>query len=118
MIKFPPIRFLLGLVSREETPDKSPWWLTALRTLLAIMVILAAANPVLNPHEALTKSSGPLLIVVDDGWAAAEDWNTRVSTLRRIADETERSTRSISLVTTAPRQTPLPAAPAPASGFR
>ncbi len=117
-IRFPPIRFLLGLVSREETPHKSPWWLTALRTLLAIMVILAAANPVLNPHEAVTRTSGPLLIVVDDGWAAAEDWNTRVATLRRIASETERTSRSIALVTTAPRQTPLSPVPGPASGFR
>ena len=118
MIRFPPIRFLLGLVSREETPHKSPWWLTALRTLLAILVILAAANPVLNPHEAVTRTGAPLVIVVDDGWAAAEDWNTRVATLRRVASETERTSREIALVTTAPRQTPLPVEPGPASQFR
>lgn len=117
LIRFPPIRFLLGLVSREETPHKSPWWLTALRTILAILIILAAANPVLNPHEALTRSDGPLLVVVDDGWAAASDWTARVAALRRLADETKRTSRSISLVTTAPRQTPLSAAPAAAATF-
>lgn len=117
-VRFPPIRFLLGLVSREETPHTSPWWLTLLRTLLAVMVILAAANPVLNPHEALTRTDRPLLIVVDDGWASAQDWNLRIETLRRIASETERSSRKIALVTTSPRVTPLPVAPAAASDFR
>ena len=117
LVRFPPIRFLLGLVSREETPHKSPWWLTALRTILAVMVILAAANPVLNPHEALTRSDGPLLVIVDDGWAAASDWTARVTALRRLADETKRTSRTISLVTTAPRQTPLPEAPGTAAAF-
>ena len=117
MIRFPPIRFLLGLISREETPHKSPWWLTALRTLLAVLVILAAANPVLNPHEAVTRTNGPLLIIVDDGWAAAEDWNTRVATLRRVASETERTSRAIALVTTAPQQSPQTPTPGPASQF-
>ena len=102
-VRFPPIRFLLGLVSREETPHKSPWWLTALRTLLAVLVILAAANPVLNPHEDLTKTNGPLLVVVDDGWAAADGWNLRVTALRRLADEVERSGRQVILATTSPR---------------
>ena len=103
-VRFPPIRFLLGLVSREETPHKSPWWLTALRTLLAILVILAAANPVLNPHEDLTRTKGPLLVVVDDGWAAADGWALRLTTLRRLADEVERSGRQVVLATTSPRQ--------------
>ena len=103
-VRFPPIRFLLGLVSREETPHKSPWWLTALRTLLAVLVILAAANPVLNPHEDLTRTKGPLLVVVDDGWAAADGWALRLTTLRRLADEVERSGRQVVLATTSPRQ--------------
>ena len=118
LVHFPPIRFLLGLVSREETPHTSPWWLTALRTLLAVLVILAAANPVLNPHEALTRTSHPLLIVLDDGWASAAGWNQRIEALERIVNETEQTSRQVALVTTAPRATPLAAVPGSAADFR
>jgi hypothetical protein len=30
-VRFPPFRLLLDLVSREEQPDRTPWWLVALR---------------------------------------------------------------------------------------
>jgi hypothetical protein len=102
-VKFPPFRFLLGLVSREETPHKSPWWLTALRTLIAAMVIIAAANPVLNPHEDVSRQTGPLVIVADDGWAAARDWERRAEILRRVAQESEGRGRQIAFVQTSPR---------------
>jgi hypothetical protein len=35
----------------EETPSRSPWWLTLLRLLIAALVILALAEPVLNPRD-------------------------------------------------------------------
>ena len=43
--------------------------------LAAALVILALAEPVLNPNseKALT-GSGPVVLVVDNGWAAAAQW--------------------------------------------
>ena len=73
---FPAIRLLLGLVPREETPARTPWWLILLRTVLAALVIVALAHPLLNPRSTLP-GSGPLILVVDDGWAAAHDWPRR-----------------------------------------
>ena len=52
-IAFPAIRLLLGLTPREETPARTPWWLILLRTVLAALVILALAHPLLNPQGAL-----------------------------------------------------------------
>ena len=50
-VAFPPIRLLLGLRSEEETPSRSPWWLTALRILIAALIITALAGPVFNPEK-------------------------------------------------------------------
>ena len=39
-VRFPPLRLLLDLVTREEQPDKTPWWLMLLRLALAALLIL------------------------------------------------------------------------------
>ena len=75
-LRFPAIRLLLGLVPKEETPAKTPLWLIILRMVLASLVILALAHPLLNPTARLA-GSGPVVLLVDDGWAAARDWPAR-----------------------------------------
>ncbi|MGL4197592.1 MAG: BatA domain-containing protein, partial [Allorhizobium sp.] len=77
---FPPLKILAGVLKREETPSKSPWWLTLLRMLMAAIVIFALADPVLNPRNATLSGDGPLLLVVDNGWATVGDWDRRVET--------------------------------------
>ena len=75
---FPAIRLLLGLHAAEETPARTPWWLLALRLLAATLVIVALARPVLDAGTA-AGGSGPLLLVIDDGWAAAPGWTPRMA---------------------------------------
>src|SRR5262249_5256273 len=108
-IPFPAIRLLLGLVPREETPARTPWWLILLRTVLAALVILALAHPVLNPQNRLA-SGGPVALVIDDGWSAARDWGQRQAAALDLLAEAEREDRQIFLVTTAPLPSdqPLP----------
>ena len=72
LIAFPAIRLLFGLVPREETPARTPWWLILLRTVLAALVILALAHPLLNPQTRLA-GEGPVALIIDDGWASALD---------------------------------------------
>jgi hypothetical protein len=103
-IAFPAIRLLLGLVPREETPARTPLWLILLRMVLAALVILAVAHPLLNPQARLA-STGPILLIVDDGWAAARDWPTRQAALIDLMAEAEREDRQVVLVTTAPTPT-------------
>jgi hypothetical protein len=45
-VDFPPTRLLFDIAPKEETPSRSPWWLTLLRLLAAALVILAAAGPI------------------------------------------------------------------------
>src|ERR1044072_9859553 len=77
VVVFPPTRLLKDLKSSEETAAHSPWWLTALRMLLAAVIILALARPVLNPDRQTFTGGGPLLLVVDNGWASATHWAER-----------------------------------------
>jgi Domain of unknown function (DUF4159)/Aerotolerance regulator N-terminal len=100
-VAFPAVRLLLGLVPREETPARTPLWLILLRMALAALVIVAVAHPLLNPQARLA-AMGPILLVVDDGWAAARDWPVRQSALTDLLAEAEREDRQVVLVTTAP----------------
>jgi hypothetical protein len=109
-IAFPAIRLLLGLVPREETPARTPMWLILLRMTLATLVILAVAHPLLNPQANLA-SSGPIIFVVDDGWAAARDWPARQAALNDLLARADREGRQVVLVTTAPQAADEPPAP-------
>ena len=103
-IRFPAIRFLLGLEPEEQTSARTPLWLLLLRLLLATLVILALAGPVFNPEPELS-GDGPLVLVVDDGWAAAPGWDERLRALDRFTARAQRDSREVILVGTAPDPT-------------
>jgi len=98
---FPAIRLLADLRASEETPAHTPWWLLALRMLAAGLVIVGLARPVLDAGAALP-GSGPVLLVVDDGWASAPDWQQRMQTAAGVLDRAERAGRPAALLATAP----------------
>lgn len=100
-IAFPPFLFLAGLVSRERTPARTPLWLLLLRLAIAALLILALAGPLLNPAPRLG-GSGPLLLVVDNGWAAARHWDRRLAAARELLQQAEREDREVLLLETAP----------------
>jgi Domain of unknown function (DUF4159)/Aerotolerance regulator N-terminal len=101
VVVFPPTRLLKDLKSTEETPAHSPWWLTALRMLLAALLILALARPVLNPDRETFTGSGPLLLVIDNGWASAAHWGERREAIEAAIDRAGRDGRTTLLATTA-----------------
>ena len=99
-IRFPPVRLLFGLGTREESAAKTPLWLLIVRLVLAALVILAAAHPLLNADTRLT-GKGPLIVLIDDGWAAASNWPARRILLGGFADQAERQSRPVVVITTA-----------------
>jgi len=101
---FPAIRLLLGLHATEETPARTPWWLLALRLAAASLVIIALARPVLDAGSRFA-GNGPVLLVVDNGWAAAADWPKRVQAANTMLDRAARSGREAALLATAPDET-------------
>ena len=100
-VLFPAIQLLFGLKQTEESSARTPWWLMALRLLIAALIVAALAEPILNPGSRL-RGDGPLLVVVDDDWAAAANWQDRLDTAQDILEQAERQRRPVALLTTAP----------------
>jgi hypothetical protein len=97
-IEFPPTRLLFDISPREETPSRTPWWLTALRLIAAALIILVAAGPVWNPQTGLAGSNAPLVILLDDGWGAASSWDARIRAADELIANADASRRGIALV--------------------
>src|SRR6185437_4612076 len=114
-VAFPPMRLLLGLDPRDETPARTPLWLLILRMVLLALIVLALAHPLLNPSRGFNRA-GPVVIAVDDGWSAARHWSERSAMLDRLLDEASRDGRQVVLFGTAPppghaaaaKMTPMP----------
>jgi hypothetical protein len=100
-VAFPAISLLLGLETARRQAETTPFWLLALRLALAALLILAAAGPGTTP-SAPPGSDGPLLLLVDDGWAAARDWEARKAHLDAVLATAERQGRPVLLLSTAP----------------
>jgi len=104
---FPAIRLLAGLKAPEETPARTPWWLLLLRLLIVTLIILALAQPLLNPAAQLA-GNGPLVLVVDDGWSAARFWPARQGAAANLLAQAEREDRAVVVLTTAPGEQDTP----------
>ncbi len=92
--KFPGILLLLGLKDKETTPDRTPWWLLALRILALAAAIIGFAGPVLNPTDT-QGSAKNLVILMDASWASADNWRKRQAKLTEVlrsADQDNRPT--------------------------
>ena len=97
-IEFPPTRLLFDIAPKEETPSRTPWWLTVLRLAAAALVILAAAGPIWNPQTGLAGSKAPLMILLDDGWSSASSWDARIRAADELIANAEDDRRGIALV--------------------
>ncbi|RTL55408.1 MAG: DUF4159 domain-containing protein [Bradyrhizobiaceae bacterium] len=97
-VDFPPTRLLFEIAPKEETPARTPWWLTLLRLLAAALVIIAAAGPIWNPGEGAGRSNAPLVLLIDDGWSAAASWEARVRSADELIANADSARRAVALV--------------------
>ena len=97
-VEFPPARILFEIMPREETPARTPWWLTLLRLTLAGLVIVAAAGPLWNPPVATATATAPLLLLIDDGFGAAATWEARIGAAKDLIDRAEQGGRGVAVV--------------------
>ncbi|MEO1722429.1 MAG: BatA domain-containing protein [Pseudomonadota bacterium] len=114
---FPGVRLLLGLEDPEREAERTPWWLLALRIAAVAAVILGFAQPILNPSERLSAGGdGPVLLLMDAGWASGPDWADRLTAAGAAIDEAAADGRSVILWRAAERRVaPPPQMPAVAA---
>ena len=98
-INFPAVRLLFGLDPTQRTAAHSPPWLILLRLAILVLALLGLSDPILNlkPDE----SSETMIVVVDNGWASAVNWEDRASVMRDTLDGANRRGQSVVLLATA-----------------
>ena len=101
--RFPAVALLLGLTDEDRQADKTPWWLLLLRALAVAAAIIGFAGPILNP-ENRAAGTGPLVILLDGGWADARDWPGRLDKASTLLTEAGRAGRPVAVI----RLTDLP----------
>lgn len=100
-ISFPPTRLLLDIDEHEETPQKSPWWLTLLRLLLAAFLIIALAGPIWRPADQVESGDGVLWMLVDNGWQSAREWGEQLRTAEQLLSVAESQGQPVLFAATA-----------------
>lgn len=106
-LQFPALRLLLGLQSKEETSATTPWWLLALRLAIAGAFILALSGPSLNPPPPVP-GSGPVVLVVETGWGAAQNWQSIRDRGNAVLDYALREGRPVLLISTTASEADAP----------
>ncbi|MBC7431857.1 MAG: DUF4159 domain-containing protein [Rubritepida sp.] len=117
---FPAIELLRDLPVTEESPARTPWWVLLMRMAAAALLILGLARPVWGPGPE-AGGQGPLLLVIDDGWAAGPDWAPRMAAGLAALDGAAREGRPAALLGTAPADNAAPPrvlGPMPAADLR
>lgn len=103
--ELPSLRLLEGAEPEEETPARTPWWVWLIRTLAVIAAILGLSQPVWAPGARTGEAAGggPLLIVIDNGWASAPRWGELINAASATLDAGDRD-GAVHLLLTAPRK--------------
>src|SRR5271163_3463919 len=73
-VDFPPTRMLFDIAPKEQTPARTPWWLTLLRLTLAA------------------------LIMIDDDWGAAASWDSRIRTAEDLIARADADGRGVAIL--------------------
>lgn len=90
-LPLPTLPLVKDILGKEREPSRTPWWLMLIRLAAAAAVILAAAGPRIQPDDAATPGggTGPLILLIDDGWPAARDWSLRIDRAAALIDHAQ-----------------------------
>ena len=105
-VMFPPFRLLLGLSAPQETPARTPLWLLLLRILAAALIIVAFAEPTIG-QRGKALGQGPLVLFIDNDWAAAQQWKNRDAALSQALADASSAGRAVAIVSTASAAAPV-----------
>lgn len=98
-IFFPATRFVMDLEADEQTASKTPWWILLLRLLIAALIIIALARPVINPSTELPGRNA-IRLLIDNSWAGAQNWSQQIKTAKEIITQAGRERREIYITPT------------------
>lgn len=97
---FPATWLTRQLNSENTTSQSAPWWLLLLRLVMLGLLILALSGPSLTRSTDLNQS-GPAIVIIDNDWSAAVDWETRRALAQERVKRYGEEGRQIAVVPTA-----------------
>jgi hypothetical protein len=101
-VPFPALALLRGLNQAERTPARMPLWILVLRLVALALLIIGLAGPALVPPP-LLPGRGPILLVIDNGFAAGADFSAVRRAARRVVAQAGQD--GVVLLATAPDAT-------------
>ncbi|CBI75985.1 conserved membrane protein of unknown function [Bartonella clarridgeiae 73] len=102
---FPPLHLLLKKTNQQKTVNHTPWWLLLLRLTIATLIIIALARPTWIQKPIVFSGSHPLALIIDNGWASAEEWKKRIAVAKSLLAQAEKHQKNIYLLATAENNT-------------
>lgn len=99
---FPPLRLLFGLETQETQAQNTPLWLLLMRLLACLLIILALSAPYFSRETVTADEGGRTIIIIDNGWASAHNWDEVTRQAARIIDRAAQAGGQILLLPTAP----------------
>ncbi len=102
VVRFPAFFLLRDLQVASKAPARTPWWLLLLRCLLVVFFILALAEPISRLQSGVPgRPEAPVLLVVDNGWSAAVNWDKRLARIKTTLAPLQRDDRAVYVLPTA-----------------
>ncbi|WP_019222341.1 DUF4159 domain-containing protein [Bartonella rattaustraliani] len=98
---FPPLRFLPKQTNQQETAKHTPWWLLFLRLAIAALIIIALARPTWNQKPIILSGTGPLALIIDNGWASTKEWKKRILIAETLLAQAEKHQKDVYFLATA-----------------
>lgn len=95
---FPGLVLFDDVVVEEQKPQTMPPWKKAICLAPIMAAAIAASEPKISQNYISTSGVQPVVIAVDDGWIAAENWDARQAQLETLIREAEDKGREIILL--------------------
>ncbi len=99
-VPFPPLPLLAKTLIQQPEPRRLPLWLVVLRSILVACVVVATAGPSINREQFVIEGKGPVVLILDSGWAAAADWTDRLAVAEDVVMKADRAGRAMALLVT------------------
>ncbi len=106
-IAFPALT-LIKPAPEQQVKTSPPWWLTALRMIIAALIILGCAGPIYKPLP-VTETGGYTLLIIDNGWSAASQWSAIKTAALEVVHEQSTANNKIYVAFTAQPFAPIEA---------
>ena len=93
---FPPLRLLANISKDEDTPNATPIWLLLFRLLMGALLAVALAKPILFKPD--VQSNRPLVMIIDNGWAAAGNWSVVTREAEALSEQAIANNQMVAVV--------------------